>query len=68
MHFICTGAPYNGRCECMTRENIKENGYERNFKEDFLKDFLGELSNSSSRSRTHDCFGELPSNSPWRVV
>ena len=37
-------------------------------KEDFPKNCLGELSNSSSRRKTHDCFGELPSNSPWRVV
>ena len=37
-------------------------------KEDFLKNFLEELSNSSSRRKTHDCFGELPSNSPRRVV
>ena len=29
-------------------------------KEDFPKNFLGELSNSSSRRKTHDCFGELP--------
>ena len=40
----------------------------RNFKEDFLKNCLGELSNSSSRRLTHDYFGELPSNSPRRVV
>ena len=37
-------------------------------KEDFPKNFLGELSNISSQRKTHDCFGELPSNSPWRVV
>ena len=36
--------------------------------EDFLKNCLGELSNSSSRRKTHDCFGELSSNSPLRVV
>ena len=36
--------------------------------EDFLKNCLGELSNSSSRRMTHDCFGELFNNSPWRVV
>ena len=34
----------------------------------FRKNFLGELSNSSSQRRTHDCFRELPSNSPRRVV
>ena len=45
-----------------------ENGCERNFKEDFPKNCLGELSNSSSRRRTHDYFEELRSNSPWRVV
>ena len=45
-----------------------ENGFERNFKEDFPKNCLGELSNSSSQRRTHDYFGELPSNSPRRVV
>ena len=45
-----------------------ENGCERNSKEDFSKNCFGELSNSSSRRRTHDCFGELPSNSPRRVV
>ena len=45
-----------------------KNGCERNFKEDFLKNCLGELSNNSSRRRTHDYFGELPSNSPRRVV
>ena len=45
-----------------------ENGCERNFKEDFPKNCLRELSNSSSRRRTYDCFGELPSNSPRRVV
>ena len=39
-----------------------------NFKEDFSKNCLGELSNSSSRRQTHDCFRELPSNSPRRVV
>ena len=39
-----------------------------NFKEDFPKNCLGELSNSSSRMRTHDCFEESPSNSPRRVV
>ena len=33
-----------------------------------MKNCLGELSNSSSRKRTHDYFGELPSNSPRRVV
>ena len=37
-------------------------------KEDFPKNCLGELSNSSSWRKTHDCFGELPSNSPQRVV
>ena len=37
-------------------------------KEDFLKNCLGELSNSSSRRKTHDFFEELPSNSPQRVV
>ena len=36
--------------------------------EDFPKNCLGELSNSSSRRRTHDCFGEISSNSPQRVV
>ena len=36
--------------------------------EDFPKNCLGELCNSSSRRWTHDCFGELPSNSPRRVV
>ena len=36
--------------------------------EDFLKNCLGELSDSSSRRKTHDCFGELSSNSPRRVV
>ena len=41
---------------------------ERNFKEDFPKNFLGELSNSSSRRQTHDCFEEISSNSPRRVV
>ena len=33
-----------------------------------VKNCLGELSNSSFQRRTHDCFGELPSNSPRRVV
>ena len=37
-------------------------------KEDFSKNCLGDMSNSSSRKKTHDCFGELPSNSPRRVV
>ena len=37
-------------------------------KEDFPKNHLGELSNSSSRRKTHDFFGELSSNSPRRVV
>ena len=37
-------------------------------KEDFLKNCLVELSNSSSRRKTHDRFRELPSNSPRRVV
>ena len=37
-------------------------------KEDFPKNCLAELSNSSSRRKTHDYFGELPSNSPRRVV
>ena len=50
------------------KENKNENGCERNFKEDFPKNCLGELSNSSSWRLTHDCFGELPSNSPRRVV
>ena len=45
-----------------------ENGCERNFKEDFSKNCLGELSSSSSRRRTHDCFEGLSSNSPRRVV
>ena len=36
--------------------------------EDFLKNFLGELSNNSSRRKTHNYFGELSSNSPRRVV
>ena len=36
-----------------------ENGYERISREDFLKNFLGELSNSSSRRLTHDCFGKM---------
>ena len=36
--------------------------------EDFPKNYLGELSNSSSRRWTHDCFGEISSNSPRRVV
>ena len=36
--------------------------------EDFPKNFLGEWSNSSSRRLTHDYFGELPSNSPRRVL
>ena len=34
----------------------------------FPKNFLGELSNSLSRRKTHDCFGELSGNSPRRVV
>ena len=37
-------------------------------KEDFSKNFLGDLSNRSSRRKTHDCFRELPINSPKRVV
>ena len=37
-------------------------------KEDFPKNCLEELSNSSSRRRTHDCFRALSSNSPRRVV
>ena len=37
-------------------------------KEDFSKNCLEELSNSSSQRKTHDCFGELPSKSPRRVV
>ena len=37
-------------------------------KKDFPKNCLGELSNSSSWRKTHDSFGELPSNSPRRVV
>ena len=37
-------------------------------KEDFPKNFPGEFSNSSSWRKTHDCFGELSSNSPRRVV
>ena len=37
-------------------------------KEDFPNNSLKELSNSSSWRKTHDCFGELPSNSPRRVV
>ena len=48
--------------------NKNENVCERNFKEDFQKNCLGELSNSSSRRRTHDCFGALSNNSPRRVV
>ena len=36
--------------------------------EDFPKNCLGELSNGSSRRRTHDCFGEISRNSPRRVV
>ena len=50
------------------KKKKSENDCERNFKEDFPKNCLGELSNSSSRRRTHDGFGELPSNSPRRVV
>ena len=34
----------------------------------FRKNCLGELSNSSSRRRTYDYFGEIFSNSPRRVV
>ena len=55
----------------MTLKKMKKknaNGCERNFNEDFPKNCLGELSNSSSKRRTHDCFGELPSNSPRKVV
>ena len=52
----------------MKMKRKSENGCERNFKEDFPKNCLGELSNSSSRRRTHDCFGKLPRNSPRRVV
>ena len=37
-------------------------------KEDFPKNCLGELSNNSSRRKTHDYFEELPSNSSRRVV
>ena len=37
-------------------------------RKNFPKNCLEELSNSSSRRQTHDCFGELPSNSPRRVV
>ena len=37
-------------------------------KEDFMKNCLGELSNSSSQRKTHDCFEELSSNSPRRVI
>ena len=37
-------------------------------KENFPKNYLGELSNNSSRRKTHNCFGELPSNSPRKVV
>ena len=39
-----------------------------NFKKIFLKNFLEELSNSSSWRLAHDCFEELPSNLPQRVV
>ena len=49
-------------------KNKNENDCERNFKEDFSKNYLGELSNSSSQRWTHDYFGELPSDSSWRVV
>ena len=45
-----------------------KNDCEKNFKKDFPKNYLVELSNSSSRRRTHDCFGELPNNSSRRVV
>ena len=41
------------------KEIKKENGCERNFKEYFPKNCLGELSNSSSRRRTHDCFEKI---------
>ena len=37
-------------------------------REDFPKNYLGEWSNSSSWRLTHDCFVELPSNSPRSVV
>ena len=46
------------------KEKKNENNCERNFKEDFPKNCLGELSNSSSRRLTHDCFRELPSKFP----
>ena len=36
--------------------------------EDFPKNYLGELSNNSSRRRTHNYFGEISNNSPRRVV
>ena len=36
-----------------------ENGCERNFEEDFLKNYLGELTNSSSRRLTNDCYGKI---------
>ena len=47
-----------------------ENVCEMNFKEDFPKNCLGELSNRSqiTSDEDHDCFGEISSNSPWRVV
>ena len=36
--------------------------------EDFPKNCLGELSKNSSWRRTYDCFREISSNSPRRVV
>ena len=56
------------RVHDMKNETKIANDCERNFKEDFPKNFLEELCNISSWRRTHDCFGELPSNSPRRVV
>ena len=51
--------------ECMTRKTWLLNEFHGLY---FPKNCLGELSNSSSRMMTYDCFRGLSSNSPQRVV
>ena len=50
------------------KENKKENGCERNFKGRFSEELPWRVVQQFTSERPMNCFGELPNNSPRRVV
>ena len=68
MHFICTGAPYNSRCECMTNKSEGCPNNELFYKIIKNNNFIGKLFEElcwENCPTIHvegpmNCFGELP--------